>query len=77
MPPTPSCISGMGIHKTLQEEWLKNSTLDIEIDVSSSKPYDPEAPFRLVEYVKGERLRYWKSLAIRRDVWTGMVEICS
>jgi len=34
------------------EEWLTNFTLDIEIDGEPFKPYDPEAPFRLVEYVK-------------------------
>ncbi len=35
------------------EEWLMNFALDIEIDGAPFKPYDPEAPLRLVEYAKG------------------------
>ena len=34
------------------EEWLKNFTLDIEVNGEPFKPYDPDAPFRLVEYAK-------------------------
>jgi len=34
------------------EEWLKDFTLDIEINGEPFKPYDPDAPFRLVEYAK-------------------------
>ncbi|NLY04703.1 ABC transporter substrate-binding protein [Candidatus Sordicultor fermentans] len=49
VPPTP--VYQEWYYKPL-EEWLKNLTLDIEIDGEPFKPYDPEAPFRLVEYVK-------------------------
>ena len=49
VPPTP--VYQEWYYKPL-EEWLKNFTLDIEIDGEPFKPYDPEAPFRLVEYVK-------------------------
>jgi len=34
------------------EEWLQNFTLDIEVDGEPFKPYDPDAPFRLIEYAK-------------------------
>ena len=34
------------------ESWLKDFTLDVEVNGKPFKPYDPEAPFRLAEYVK-------------------------
>ncbi len=34
------------------EEWLKNFTLDIEVNGERFKPYDPDAPLRAVEYAK-------------------------
>jgi len=49
IPPTPVYINWY--YKPM-EEWLKNFTLDIEVDGKSFKPYDPEAPLRLAEYAK-------------------------
>jgi len=49
IPPTPVYINWY--YKPM-EEWLKNFTLDIEVDGKPFKPYDPEAPFRLAEYAK-------------------------
>ena len=34
------------------EEWLKNFTLDIEVNGEPFKPYDPNAAIRLAEYAK-------------------------
>ena len=35
------------------EEWLKNFTLDIEVDSELFRPYDSDAPLRIAEYAKG------------------------
>ncbi|MGY4686656.1 ABC transporter substrate-binding protein [Petrotoga sp. DB-2] len=34
------------------EEWLRNFTLDIEVNGEPFKPYDPNAPLRLAEYAR-------------------------
>jgi len=49
IPPTPAYTKWY--YKPM-EEWLKNFTLDIEINGKPYKPYDPDAPLRLAKYAK-------------------------
>ncbi|MDI3311915.1 MAG: ABC transporter substrate-binding protein [Thermoanaerobacterium sp.] len=49
IPPTPVYIDWY--YKPM-EDWLKNFTLDIQVDGQPFKPYDPDAPLRLAEYAK-------------------------
>jgi peptide/nickel transport system substrate-binding protein len=47
LPPTPYYQK---VYYEPMEEWLKNFTLDIEVNGEPFKPYDPDAPLRLAEY---------------------------
>jgi len=49
IPPTPAYQEWY--YKPM-EEWLKNFTLDIEVNGEPFKPYDPNAAIRLAEYAK-------------------------
>ncbi|PNR98713.1 peptide ABC transporter substrate-binding protein [Petrotoga miotherma DSM 10691] len=49
LPPTPAYQEW---YYEPMEEWLRNFTLDIEVDGEPFKPYDPNAPLRLAEYAR-------------------------
>lgn len=49
IPPTP--VYQRWYYRPM-ETWLKNFTLDIQVDGKPFKPYDTSAPFRLAEYCK-------------------------
>ena len=49
LPPTPYYIE---TYYEPMEEWLKNFTLDIEVNGQPFKPYDPSAPLRAAQYAR-------------------------
>jgi peptide/nickel transport system substrate-binding protein len=50
IPPTPVYLDW---YYAPMEDWIKDFSLDIEVDGKPFKPYDTEAPARLAEYAKG------------------------
>jgi peptide/nickel transport system substrate-binding protein len=40
------------------EEWLKNFTLDIEVNGQPFKPYDPSATLRAAQYARERGYKY-------------------
>ena len=60
------------------EDWLREFTLDIEVDGEPFKPYDPTAPLRVAEY--GASRGYDVPTDSRGDqgtLWIRLVEVCS
>ncbi len=49
LPPSPFY---QGNYYRLMDEWLRNFTLDIEVNEEPFKPYDPDASLKLAEYAK-------------------------
>ena len=50
VPPTPVYLDW---YYEAMDDWIREFTLDIEVDGQPFKPYDPDASQRLVEYAKG------------------------